>query len=291
MPAPNPPYSDSDFITSVTWDRFRYHRGDGDMWPLTWAADDNLYGGAGDNQGSPMNFWRIEGDGLQAASVYLVDNLPVDPKRYCRIPPADPTAGIKPAGLLSMHGRLCFAVEAMNYGENPSFNRQRNIHGWIITSDDFGRTWNREATPTNFFEDRLSSCHFVQYGKDNADALDEYVYAYFPGVGDDGHSYWENGDGILLGRVHRDRILQREAWTFFAGLDGNNAARWTTDDRRAELIFHYTGMTGEDHVSYNPGLRRYLLVRATAIISCAIVCAKASHSGSANRVPVSRSAG
>jgi hypothetical protein len=58
---PSPNYPASQLIVSVKPDKYRYHKGDGDMWPLTWAKDDNLYGGAGDNLGSPMNFWRIEG--------------------------------------------------------------------------------------------------------------------------------------------------------------------------------------------------------------------------------------
>ena len=29
------------------------------MWPVTWAADGKLYAAAGDNSGSPMNFWKI----------------------------------------------------------------------------------------------------------------------------------------------------------------------------------------------------------------------------------------
>ncbi len=40
--------------------------GTGDMWPLTWADDDNIYAAAGDNSGfldhfQPMNFWKVEG--------------------------------------------------------------------------------------------------------------------------------------------------------------------------------------------------------------------------------------
>jgi len=67
------------------------------MWPITWAADDNLYAGAGDNLGSSMNFWRIEG--LPPGKLSLVDDMPVDIQQYCRIPPADPRMGIKSAGL------------------------------------------------------------------------------------------------------------------------------------------------------------------------------------------------
>ena len=59
MSAPIPAYPASKTIANVSFDRFRCHRGDGDMWPITWADDDNLYGAAGDNSASPMNFWRI----------------------------------------------------------------------------------------------------------------------------------------------------------------------------------------------------------------------------------------
>jgi len=55
MPIPKPDYPKSTYITMVTFDKFRCHRGDGDMWPITWADDGYLYGGAGDNSGSPMN--------------------------------------------------------------------------------------------------------------------------------------------------------------------------------------------------------------------------------------------
>ncbi len=300
VPAPRPDYPKSAFITKVTLGKHRCHKGDGDMWPITWAADDHLYAGGGDNSGSPMNFWRVVGDPKTCwhFQVHLLDNMPVEVAKYCQIPPADPKNGIKPAGLLSVDGRLYFAVEAMNYGEDPAFRRQRNVHGWIITSDDYGETaltaetqktqrrrkdyvtacggndnaeagiWNRETTPTDFFTGRLSSCHFLQFGKDYAGARDGYVYAYFPGA-DDGNSYWENGDYLLLGRVPRDRILDRSAWEFVVELPSVVSAgsslrypespRWDKDDGHAVPVFRYPLMCGEDHVSYNPGIGRYLL--------------------------------
>ena len=54
-----PPYEASDYIQDVLFDAYRYHSGEGDMWPITWAQDDNLYCGAGDNKGCPMNLWRV----------------------------------------------------------------------------------------------------------------------------------------------------------------------------------------------------------------------------------------
>ncbi len=248
-------------------DRYRCHRGDGDMWPITWADDDHLYGGAGDNSGSPMNVWRISngpsdvfiGTGW-GVTVKVMNNLPVDPAIYCRRPDVHPRTGVKPAGILSVGGRLYLAVELHNYGDNPSFNRQHNVCAWIITSDDHGVTWNLDATPVGFFTGRFSSPHFVQFGRDYDGARDDFVYATFP-VADDGCSYWENGDALFIGRVGVDRILDRESWEFLvdgAGLP-EKETKWAGNPDQPQEIFRYPLMTGENHVTFNRGLGRYLM--------------------------------
>lgn len=249
---PRPDYSRSKFILDAKFDKLRHHKGDGDMWPITWAEDGHCYGGAGDNLGSPMNFWRIEGAWL-GPGMHLVHPLPVDPARYC------PSNSIKPAGLLHFDGVMYFAVECMNYGDSPDFNRQHNLNGWIVTSRDYGKTWDPEATPTDFFTGRVASCHFIQCGRGRDNIRDGYVYANFPGVGDDGESYWENGDYILLGRVPAEGLLDRAAWEFWCEASSEGSARWSKDDADAQAIFRYPRMTGEDHITYNPGLGRYLL--------------------------------
>ncbi len=161
---PRPDVPPSTLITRAVMDRYRCHRGDGDMWPITWADDDHLYGGAGDNSGSPMNVWRIKGGPADVflgtgwgVTVEVMNNLPVDPAIYCRRPGIDPKNGVKPAGILSLGGRLYLAVELHNYGDNAAFNRQHNICAWIITSDDHGVTWDLDATPVEFFTGALAS--------------------------------------------------------------------------------------------------------------------------------------
>lgn len=236
------------------------------MWPLTWAEDGNLYGGAGDNRNSPMNFWSISGKpNLDRGNhqgdwiLDLIDNLPLDPAVYATHPMVHSKMGIKPAGLIDIGGRLHFAVETQNYGINALFNRQINVEGWIITSDDYGRSWNREATDqTSFFSGRVASCHFLQYGQ-GAATPDGWLYAYFPGASDDGMSYWENGDYVLLGRVRPDHVLEREAWEFSSGIDGDGVAVWSADADAATPVFEYPRMTGENHVSYNAGIGRYIM--------------------------------
>jgi len=258
--APEPKYPASKLIKRVVFDKFRPHKGDGDMWPITWAADDFLYGGAGDNSGSPMNFWRIHGKdgGSWSFHLELVDNMPIDPKVYCQRPRVNAKSGVKPASLLGMDGMLYFAVELHNYGENPEFNRQCNVNSWIMTTKDWGKTWDRKATDENFFTGRLASPHFIQFGRDYEGARDEYVYACFP-AGEDGNSYWCNGDFTLLGRVHRKKLLVREAWEFHTGLDAQGNPGWNKNGDLAKPVFEYYHMTGENHVSYNKGLKRYLM--------------------------------
>ncbi|MBI4926578.1 MAG: DUF4185 domain-containing protein, partial [Anaerolineae bacterium] len=173
-------------------------------------------------------------------------------------PDLHPRNGVKPASLLSIHGVLYFAVERHNYGDNPSFNRQHNISSWIITSYDYGKTWNHPVTGLDFFTGRLASPHFIQFGKDYAGARDEFVYASFA-AGEDGGSYWENADYLLLGRVPWHELLNRSAWQFFAGQTNDGAPSWSSDESRAKAIFTYPRMTGENHIVYNPGIGRYLM--------------------------------
>ena len=266
-----PPFPRSELIEDVLFDRFRYHCAEGDMWPLTWSEDDAIYAGAGDNRGCPMNLWRVTTQknfwnptgrvepccrtNSGAWTLDLVNPSPVDVSKYC----TDPKAPfIKPSGLLDIGGTLYFAVEAQNYGEAPQFCRQKNYHGWIVTSKDGGRSFDCDATPTHFFEGRLSSCHFLQFGRGYRGARDGYVYAYFPCDLDDGCSYWENNDALLLGRVPKARILDREAWEFFCSSDPGTP-QWSGDGSLAVPVFTYRKMTGSNHVAYNPGLKRYIM--------------------------------
>lgn len=259
-----PPFKKSTCIKDVIADPIRYHYSSGDMWPLTWADDGNLYGSAGDNNGldgkwSPMNFWKISGYPQDDTfSMEIINNLPIDPAVYCQKPNVDSLNGIKPASLIHIDGVLYFAVENINYGDNPEFNRQHNINSWIITSTDYGVTWNRQATAENFFTGRLSSPHFIQYGKSYKGAKDKYLFAYFTAA-DDGNSYWCNSDYMLLGRVSTSEILIREAWEFYTGLDSAGCSIWDRDDNKAIPVFSYKLMTGENHVSYNSGIKRYIL--------------------------------
>ena len=267
MPTPVPPYPQSTYILNarLTWTK---RTSGGDMWPQTWAADGRLYAAAGDNQPSPdhpwspMNLWRADGDDPRDPAVELVNNFPVDIDRYTRGAGVHRFLGIKPAGLVHIDGVLYMSVQNINYGDQPAFNRQHNLNGWIVTSRDYGKTWDCDATPQDFFTGRLASCHFLQAGRGDENIIDGYLYAYFPCGMDSDDSWWCNGDRMMLGRVRPQHILDRMAWQFYVEPlpeTPEGEPRWFYDHIGPKPVFSYPYFCGENHVSYNPHIRRYIL--------------------------------
>ena len=61
MPFPQYPGPRSSYIRTAVFESHRLHNGDDDMWPLTWAADGNIYAAAGDNLGSQKLTLVMEG--------------------------------------------------------------------------------------------------------------------------------------------------------------------------------------------------------------------------------------
>ena len=66
---------------------------------------------------------------------------------------------------------------------------------------------------------------FLNFGQNYAGARDEFVYVY----SHDADSAYEPADRMVLARVPKDRIRERDAYEFFAGLDGEGQPRWTDD--------------------------------------------------------------
>ena len=260
--APNPPYGESIDITNVRLGEI-YRFGTGDMWPLTLGPNGVIYGAAGDNFAtkeintwSPMNFWSIRGN-FDCLQLDVVNNLPVNPDIYCRGDNVDRNNGVKPAGLIYCNGKLYLCVENMNYGDLISFNRQHKINGWIVTSDDLGVTW-RMATEQNHFTGRLASCHFLNAGYDTENIIDGYIWAYFPCGLDTDDSWWCNGDGMLLGRISPERITEKDSWEFYCGRNGKEVV-FSKDVKDARSVFVYPHFCGENHVTYNRQIKKYIL--------------------------------
>ena len=281
LPALPPPYPKSTAVLSTTVDPHLLVGINGDEFPITWGRDGNQYTGAGDNHQpdgseSPLSFFRVVGGptemGCNHPSTHHDQpapkcaniteqglSVPVQGPDVSKACPAwhGGVPNVKSSGVLSIDGVLYWAVSCFNYGDDPVFNRQRYGPAWIITSHDNGVTWNLTATPTDMFPGRLAAPRFIQYGKDNAGAPDDWVYLYFPGT-TSGAAFFENNDEILLARVDKGQILNRAAYEFYNGKQLDGSVEWTTDSTIATPIWEFPLMTSVQQANYHPTLKRYV---------------------------------
>lgn len=209
-----------------------------DNWPLTWADDGDLYGAYGDGNG--FDPFTPEKLGLGLARI---SGGPADPKGLnLRSPRAEQSGqgrnGMKASGLLMADGVLYM------WARNAANAR-------LAWSRDRGRTW---AWAGWKFTTSFGCPTFLNFGKDYAGARDRFVYVCSP----DTDSAYEPGDRMVLARVPKDRLTDREAYEFFADLDARETPRWNPDIAGRGAVFAHPGRCYRSGISYDAGLRRYL---------------------------------
>jgi hypothetical protein len=138
----------------------------------------------------------------------------------------------------------------------------------IAHSEDHGASW--EFTDWAFTrKEGIMMPTFCNYGKNYEGARDEYVYNFLirfqSYVGPDDYPDkvdWLNCQKpgfIDLARVPKDQVLNRDAYSFFAGMK-NGQPVWTKDLERRKAVFKDPDGVGWCiNVSYNQGLKRYIL--------------------------------
>jgi hypothetical protein len=125
----------------------------------------------------------------------------------------------------------------------------------MFTLEEFGRPHSeQQAYPFSYFD-------FVQHGKNNAAAPDDFLYIYGP-EGARAHE-------LLLARVHRQKLGVRDEWQYFIGRDGERS-QWSSDieQRVPAHVFpeknsqgHYFGWySWLPSVVWNAGLGLYIMV-------------------------------
>ena len=259
---PRAPYPKSPVIERVEFDfgtHIRLAPGS-DNWPVTWADDDNLYAAWGDGGGFGgtnsngrvlLGVARIEGDG----SKYTGKNVwggfqPEHPAQF----------GGKSYGILSVAGVLYMWVAPQ---PNPHLD-----YSQIASSKDHGATW--QLVDWKFpFADKLTIPTFLNFGRDYAGARDGYVYSYYihpawgpgPATRAPAHSFDVHQPGkVYLSRVPKDAILKRSRYEFYVGRNASGEPRWSSDLNQKQPVFEDASGVGWNlSVSYNPGLKRYLL--------------------------------
>ena len=224
----------------------------GDTFPLTWAEDDEIYTAAGD----PL--WGESHDGLD------VEKFSGGPTDYTITKVNHMNdykgwggAGPKPSGMICVHGVLYLAFQNMRGFRQPPFSlkSQHGSDAQIVYSTTKGGSWvpalgTIEAPMFSGY--KFGGPSFINFGKNNANARDHYVYA----VSSD---QWDNGSNLRLGRVPADSIMRRGAWEWVAALSPSNEPAWTYELNDAMPVLSLHRWLGLPDMVYLAGINRYLL--------------------------------
>jgi CubicO group peptidase (beta-lactamase class C family) len=235
------PYPPSLVIKSVKWAApetiVRKAKG-GDNWPLTWADDGDLYTAYGDGNGfepgTPeklsLGFARVEGGPDKFVGVNV------------RSPSGEQTgngkAGIKCSGMLMVDGVLY--LWARNSGNSR-----------LAWSADHGKTWEWADWK---FRTSFGCPTFLNFGRNYADARDDFVYVYSHDSGD----AYVAADRMVLARVPKNRVRDQSSYEYYTGRDAENKPAWSADIARRGAVFRHEGACYRSGISYDAGLKRYL---------------------------------
>jgi hypothetical protein len=260
-------YPQSNVIAGVTFDdaSARTEAPGSDIWPITWGADGELYtpwgdggGFGGTNQTGRVSFGvaRVRGGKRD----YVGENI----AGGVNAPHPAPFKG-KSEGILALGPTLYLWRD----GDASSLEYFKFAELW--RSDNSGATWRSVGVRFSQGGDDfpaqdagLFAPAFLQFGRGYEGARDEFVYVYAPDSIDPTHWNVRVPGRINLLRVRREQIESKAAYQFFAGFGPNAAPRWTatTAERKPTWEDAVQG-THRIAVSYNPGLKRYLLTTIT----------------------------
>jgi hypothetical protein len=225
----------------------------GDTFPMTWTDDNEIYTSAGDPH------WGGKNDGLD------IEKLSGTPPDYTirRVNPmtnyrGNGGEGTKPSGMICVKGVLYLAFQNL-LGKKPPAHGEKSQHGsdaFIVASKDHGKTWTpdiRTITQPMFPGHNFGGPAFINFGRNNENARDGYVYA----VSTD---QWDNGSHLRLGRVPADRITEAQACEWVAGFGADHQPHWTRELDQAIPILSDERQISLPDMVYVAAVKRYLLL-------------------------------
>ncbi len=240
-----PPYPYSGMINHVDFapDTSIIRLAEGsDNWPVTWGDDNYIYTAYGDGRGFDpkvdkklsLGFAKISGDPpvIKGFNIRSVTGEQT----------GDGRAGKKASGMLMVNWVLYMFVR------NANGNGTGSQLAW---SKDHGKTWTLADWK---FEDSFGYPVFLNFGKNYAGARDNYVYIY----SSDENDAYKPADHMVLARVPKGRIKNRDSYEFFRGLDNKGEAEWASDIKERGSVFTHPAMCYRSGISYDEGLKIYL---------------------------------
>jgi len=235
------PYRPSPVIKGIEWaptDTIIRQASGSDNWPITWADDDNQYTAYGDGWGFEPKTKKKLSLGIAKIIGSPPDFRGVNIRTDTGERIGQGAKGAKASGLLCVDGVLYMLVR--NTGNSQ-----------IAWSDDHGKSWKWCDWK---FTTSFGAPTFLNFGKNYTGARDNFVYIY----SHDSDSAYEPADRMVMARVPKEQILNRDAYEFFKGLDDSSRPVWTRDIRDSRAVFINPGRCYRCGISYNAGLKRYL---------------------------------
>jgi len=221
--------------------------------PITWADDNHQYTSWGDGGG----FGGTNSAGRVSLGVARVEG-PLSSYTGFNVwggwnPENPATFGGKSYGILSVSGVLYWWVTP---GSGAQGYEELKLH----KSTNRGASW--QAASWKFVKsDGMIKPTFLQFGKGYQGARDSFVYIYANYLMDSCCLKVQRPGEIALMRVPKVQIMVREAYENFAGLDSGGNPIWTQDLQSRHPVFEDPeGVGWNTSVSYNAGIRRYLLM-------------------------------
>jgi hypothetical protein len=247
----NSPYPPSEIIKGITWhwDTYKTAAPGSDLWPVTWAADDNIYSAWGDGGG----FGGTDKDGRAALGFARIEGSPeqfvgrnVNGGKDSQHPASFPKLG-KVGSILAI-GNTLYAWLNMQNGKWPDVDRA------LIWSDDRAATWQQSNWVFPKGAGNFKPGTFVNFGRGYTGLPPEvpgYVYFYGQRQGLKGEVY--------LGRVAADQLTNRQVYEFLSGFEKEKPL-WDGNPAQAKAVFADSRLVGDlPTVVYVPGLKLYLL--------------------------------
>lgn len=200
---------------------------DGDLWPSCWSNDDALYTANGDGAAFGGPFVDIAVSKVTGSPFATPPNL-----AGSTIARADALGQIwtpggrynrKPTGMLCIDGAIYMAVQdlELDFMDAPAAT--------IAVSRDNGITWSWDKTKPMFSGHVMTTLMFLDFGKDAANAIDDFVYVYALDRNWRFSTRVKSPTELWLARVPKAKVQDRSAWEYFAGIDANGLPRFESD--------------------------------------------------------------
>lgn len=255
------PYPKSPVIESIKWEFtniIRLALGS-DLWPVTWAADDNIYTSWGDGVGFGAIDWKEQG-GKDRSSLGFsrIEGMPPN------ITAINVWGGKNPENPATFDGKSpsIISVDGTIYGW---LNIQNDPNFWdyqLIWSSNLGKTWHKANWKFSSGRGKFFPQSFLNFQKDYTGSRDDFVYFYGREWGDK----FSDGVAVFLGRVNKEKIKNRNAYEFFMGLDLNRRPQWTTDiNRRKPVLMDQNGIITSS-VIFNQAIKRYIMTTCRGMV-------------------------